>query len=127
MRNLLCFLIIFLVFGSCTKDEGEGGNATIRGKVFVRDFDSDGEFVGEYYAAEKDVYIVYGDDDFYNDNVQTHHDGSFRFQYLRPGNYQIYTYTKCRTCPEPQTPVFVDVVIEDNDQLIELDDIEVQD
>ena len=126
MRKILGYAVILLFATACTKTEGEGGNATIKGKVLALDFDGDGEFLGEYYMSEKDVYIVYGDDDFYNDNVQTHHDGSFRFQYLRPGNYQIYTYSKCRTCPEPQVPVFVDVVIEDNDEVVVLEDIVVQ-
>jgi len=126
MKNIFPLLIILLVFSACSKEEGEGGNATIKGKVFANDFDSDGEFVGQYYVSEADVYIVYGDDDFYNDNVKTHHDGSFRFEYLRPGNYQLYTYSKCRTCVEPQVPVFVDVVIAENDQVIELEDIVIQ-
>ena len=123
MKKWLFILTIFLLTSACEKVEGEGGNSTITGKVFARDFDNDGDFKAEYYLPEKQVYIIYGDDDFYNDAVKTHFDGSFRFQYLHPGSYQIFTYSKCRNCDEPLTAVFVDVEITEKDQTVDVGDI----
>jgi len=41
-------------------DEGEGGKATIQGKVFVEDYNSLGEIVLAAYAPDWEVFIVYG-------------------------------------------------------------------
>ena len=30
-----------------------------------------------YYARDKDVFIVYGNNTFYDDKIATHHDGSY--------------------------------------------------
>jgi hypothetical protein len=90
-------LIIILSIGmnSCRKGPGEGGNATITGKVYEYNYNSDFTAINAaYFKGEQDVYIVYGDDNVYSDRFRTHHDGTFEFSYLLPGDYTIYTYSE---------------------------------
>jgi hypothetical protein len=48
----------------------------------------------QYYATDEDVFIVYGDEDVYGDKVSTNYDGTFRFDYLREGNYKVFAYSE---------------------------------
>ena len=47
-----------------------------------------------YPKASKDVYIIYSDNenDIFDDKTETDWNGNFHFQYLRKGDYTIYTY-----------------------------------
>lgn len=94
--HFLSILCLFAV-ASCKKGPGEGGSATIKGKVIAHYTDV---FNQEYaYPAQKeDVYIVYGDGDFYGNNVETNYDGTFQFDYLKKGSYTVYAYSDCDTC-----------------------------
>lgn len=96
MKNwcTLSLLAIIIVFSSCTKKEGEGGTASVSGKVTVKlvsdDFQTE---YAEFPEQAKDVYIIYGDDSFYSDKTETLYDGSYHFGYLRKGNYKVYAYS----------------------------------
>jgi hypothetical protein len=98
MRLLICLLItgIFLAVSiSCTKDEGVGGTATIRGKVIINDYNDDFSILlAKHNAAEEDVYIIYGDDKTFGDRVETNFDGTFEFNYLLPGDYSVFIYSE---------------------------------
>jgi len=48
----------------------------------------------EGYVPQEDVYIIYGNDTIYSDRFRTNFDGSYRFKYLRPGTYTVFTYSK---------------------------------
>lgn len=88
---LIVTVVISIALVSCTKNEGIGGKASIIGKVnMIRYFQNYPNPIDTIDAANEEVYIIYGDNDFYNDNVETHFDGSFRFDFLREGNYTIY-------------------------------------
>ena len=95
MKLRLFFGIIILLglsMSSCRKGEGKGCKATILWKVYVQHYTNLGATPGiSYYARDKDVFIVYGNNTFYEDKVATHHDGSYKFDYLMPGNYTVYT------------------------------------
>jgi len=95
MKKTICGLSIFILLfsASCKKQAGEGGQATIRGKVIERKMSDGFTFFGQYVAADKTVYIVYGDDATYGNDTKTGPDGVFEFQYLRKGNYKVYTYS----------------------------------
>ncbi|MCW3084429.1 MAG: hypothetical protein JWP12_1795 [Bacteroidetes bacterium] len=100
MKKLLAITVIamLLIVSSCKKGPGEGGNSTIVGKVWVKDYNSDFTiFNGEYAGADEDVYIIYGDDVSYGDKLKSGPDGVFEFKYLRPGKYKVYVYSKDRT------------------------------
>ncbi|MDZ4665116.1 MAG: hypothetical protein SGJ15_09590 [Bacteroidota bacterium] len=96
---LSLFTISLLTFSSCKKSEGEGGKATITGKIWVKRYNQFGVAIlaslgGEYAGAYEDVYIIYGDDATYGDRIQANGDGVYEFKYLRTGKYTIYAYSE---------------------------------
>lgn len=126
--NVLCsvsILIILVCFSiGCKKIEGEGGSSTIIGKVYVEDYDAFGELIAEYYEADEDVFIIYGEEsNIYNDDFSTSHDGSYRFEYLTKGTYQIFAYQKCAECPSGEEPVIKTVEIKDNNSTVVVPDL----
>src|ERR1051325_3619038 len=97
MKNLLFFpfLSLIIAFSSCKKGPGQGGRATIKGKVYTVNYNSamTAALDSGYLGAQK-VYIIYGDEAVVGDNVDTDNNGSFEFPYLRKGKYTVYTYSK---------------------------------
>lgn len=98
MRHFVFLLsAILLLTTACKKEPGEGGRAEIRGMVLRQDVNAVGNPLGAPYPyQETRVYIVYGDHDFYDDDVRTGPDGKFVFRWLRKGDYTVYTYGECR-------------------------------
>lgn len=99
MKKILYTLAIVLavVFTSCKKPAGSGGQATITGKVHVTNFSmTAGIYVenGQYYGPDEDVYLIYGDDNTYSERNRTGPNGEFEFRYLRPGSYRVYVFSK---------------------------------
>ncbi len=92
-KILAVITIILFTFSSCKKSEGEGGKATITGKVWVTRYNAIGVPMNSYAGAYEDVYIIYGDDATYGDKIQANFDGIYEFKYLRPGKYTIYCYS----------------------------------
>lgn len=96
-------LALTIVISSCKKPAGEGGRATIKGKIWVENYNtlnsiSDIYFLkGEYAGADEDVYIIYGDDVSYGNKTKSGPDGVFEFKYLRQGDYKIYVPSKDTT------------------------------
>ena len=47
-----------------------------------------------YPKAGKDVFIIYSNNtnDLFDDKTETDWNGNFKFEYLRKGNYTVYTY-----------------------------------
>lgn len=118
---------VMLLFYSCTKPEGEGGTSTIQGKVYAFDYNGSGILQDEFYAPDENVYIIYGDDDnFYDDSYETSFDGSYRFQYLRPGTYTVFVYSDCVSCPSGTEAISQTVEITGNNQDIILEDLEIR-
>ncbi|MFT5858256.1 MAG: hypothetical protein ACI865_000340 [Flavobacteriaceae bacterium] len=114
------FIASLFLFQSCSKVEGPGGSSSIKGKLHVLVYDIAGNLINEYDAPKEDVYLVYGDEDtFYDDDVETSHDGTFEFNFLRPGNYQLFVYQKCSTCPSGKEAVILDIVITDKKSTID--------
>ncbi len=100
MNNRLFSALVLLssVLLSCKKTAGEGGQATIKGKVWVEDWNAGFTIKnGEYAGADYDVYIIYGDDASYGDKASASYDGQFEFKYLRKGDYKVYVYSKDKT------------------------------
>lgn len=85
-----------LLLVSCNKDEGVGGSATVQGKVYkVIHADDDYDLSADtVVAAKQDVFIVYGDEGFVGDDVETGSDGGYQFRYLTAGDYTIYAYSE---------------------------------
>lgn len=127
MFKIILSLFILLSLFSCDLPEGEGGNSTIRGHVFLKKYNSDfSRLIQEYYLPDERVYIIYGDDTTsYNDEIRTHYDGSYEFRYLRPGKYTVYAYSRdsLSITGLPIIAVKKSITIKDDDSEIEVDDI----
>lgn len=89
----IAFFVLF--FSSCETGPGTGGTATLEGTVFVVHHPGDNYNLDTdtMPAAKTDVFLVYGNDKFYNDDVETDNTGYYRFKYLRPGTYTVYAYS----------------------------------
>lgn len=94
-KLLLALFAVALLLPSCNKGPGEGGTGTVQGTVMlVHHPDDDYTLIPDTMAAAKtDVFIVYGDADFYGDDVETGLDGMYQFEYLLPGNYTVFAYS----------------------------------
>jgi len=117
----LFLVFVTIMLSSCEKNPGEGGNATISGSVWVKDYNSTfSSLVSEYAGIKEDVYIVYGDNTGYDDKVETDYLGYYRFNYLRKGKYTIYVFSEdsTMTSPSGKTAVIQEVEITENDQLL---------
>ena len=119
---ILPIFILLMVFSSCRKVEGPGGNVTIKGVVVERNHVETSIF--EYPAADQDVYLIYGNENsFYDDDLKTSFDGSFEFRYLQKGNYQVFTYQDNPSVASGTDEVLIPVNASENNQVITLDTI----
>ena len=91
--------LFITVAHSCKKEEGQGGKATIEGKLYNNLYDPNGKFLKKEEARDVDVYIIYGNNIVYDDNNNTHSDGTYSFKYLRKGKYKLFAYSDCNSCP----------------------------
>lgn len=115
----LCLLLIL----SCKKQPGEGGFATISGKVYVKNYDATYTVVqSEYYLLGENVYIIYGDGTEVSNTVKTSYDGSFTFNYLQKGKYKIFVVGEDTTKPNLSVPkeVIVETTISKKKQKVDL-------
>ncbi|HJM15848.1 MAG TPA: hypothetical protein QF851_00175 [Flavobacteriales bacterium] len=129
MKKILFFITTILVITSCEKPAGEGGTSEISGNVtyFTTSYNTQtGNLDTVYYPkASKDVYIIYSDneDDIFDDKTETDWNGNFHFQYLRKGDYTIYTYVDSVAVNTItyDYPVFKHATISENNSDVVLD------
>ena len=104
LRNML-FLALpaaLLLLFSCEKPEGPGGRGIIRGQVIVKSYDEQFRVLqSEVPAADRDVYIKYGNTQNISDDRNTSPDGSFEFKYLSKGDYTVLVYSDDTTGTSP--------------------------
>ena len=132
MKNFLIICAIAIGFTACEKPAGEGGTSVIEGQVYISNTfqnPTTGEWdtIGEpQLASDKKVYIIYSGDenDIYDDSFDTHWNGEYRFEYLRKGDYVIYTYAKFDTSGiyPGDYPMFKHITIDENNKTFILDD-----
>ncbi len=130
IKTLFLTFIAFtlLMVSSCKKEAGEGGKATITGKVWVTRTISTFPVVteAEYAGAYEDVYIIYGDDATYGNKVQANGEGIYEFKYLRPGKYTLYAYSSGLTVTTAnRVAVMKTVEITKKKQEVECETIEI--
>lgn len=121
---LSCFLMA--VFLGCKKQPGEGGFATIKGRLYVKNYDPTFTvLLSEYYLPGEFVYIKYGDNNEVGDNVRTTNDGTFTFNYLRKGKYIVYAIGKDKTKPSQSIPkeTLIEIEIKEKKQIVDLNDL----
>lgn len=122
MRTLpLLAVTCACLLSACQKEPGEGGKAEIKGKVYAIEWDENtGQKVDSFYVAEARVYIVYGDHEAYDDDTRTGPDGLYKFSWLRKGEYTVFTYSECPTCPNGTEAVLETVEIGDRKESVEV-------
>lgn len=93
--RLIGLLCVVLMFVSCKRNEGEGGTGMVQGYVMLINHPDDNYTLpaDTIVAAKTDVFIVYGNSDFYGDDVETDDKGFYKFKYLTPGNYTVFAYS----------------------------------
>lgn len=126
MKPTLSTILILLLIVACNKEPGKGGTSSITGKLHVYDINSIGDTTNEYYAMDEDVFIIYGDkDQTYDDKFACSFDGSYRFDYLTPGTYTLFAYSRCDTCPDGITAVTKSVQIQDKKSIVTVPDLHI--
>lgn len=131
MNNKIFLLIVVCIsFFSCKKPAGSGGNSSIKGTVWVLDYDKNLTSIQYAYAGvDVEVYVIYGDDVTAGDKVNTNAAGEFEFKYLRKGNYKIYAISKEKigtTNDSKDQAVSIDVTISKNKSTVEAGQITIK-
>jgi hypothetical protein len=121
--GILCSVLFAI--NSCKKDPGPGGLATVKGKVFAIDITTAGNVKDSGYIAEQKVYIsVSGDADFF-DSKRTSYDGSYEFNWLRKGTYDVWSFSDCDTCVWKQQKVLKTVEVGSKKATVTVDDLKI--
>lgn len=116
--------VVFL--GSCKKGAGEGGRASITGKIYTVNYDSQmlNPKDSGYLGGQK-VYIIYGDETAVGESQDSNHEGAFEFIYLRKGKYKVYVYSKVANTLL-DSAVVQEGEITENKQVLELPDFRIK-
>lgn len=125
IKKILFFAFISALIFSCRKEAGEGGGATIKGTLYVKNFHSpEVPYASDDVASDERVYIVYGDKNIPDDDIRTGPNGEFEFKYLRKGKYKIYAYglNPDSYSDDNNIAVIKEVEISKNNQQITIDD-----
>jgi hypothetical protein len=123
MKQLLISLGFLCLMTACKKEAGEGGNSVIQGKILERTYTAFPTIYSDKAALEKDVYIIYGDDNTtIDDRTRTSFDGSFKFEFLRKGKYRIFVYTEDTVLTNfgKEVPIFLNAEIKKNKSEVNL-------
>ena len=141
MRNLIIICAVAFGFIACDKTAGEGGTSIIEGQVYklytsevvVNELDGFGNDTTYkiidtlYYQLDEgeDVYVIYDSNEgyIYDDKFKTDYQGRYRFEYLRKGEYTIYTLADSSDINMTYTfPVFKHVNVSSNNSINTVDD-----
>ncbi len=125
--NIILFNTLLLLLVCCTKNPGIGGQASILGNVKVNNINILGDTIATYDAQELDVYIVYGNlNNTFDDDIKTSHDGSFEFNFLNAGSYDVFVYSDCADCPNGQdSVVIINTTIQSNNEIKDMGTIHI--
>ena len=123
-----CLIIGLVLFSSCRKGPGPGGKASITGKIYEYNYNSEYTVIqGEYFKGDHDIFLQYDGGNTYDEKTSTHFDGTFEFNYLLPGKYFVYTYSEDTLATTPGNIVIIKEVEIEKDETADLGIIEVYD
>ncbi|MFA4851163.1 MAG: hypothetical protein WC868_01420 [Bacteroidales bacterium] len=129
MKPKCIFFILFIIIiltNSCSKEPGEGGRASIKGKVFTVNYNASFTVPQDSgYLGGQKVYIIYGDEIAVGDNQDSNSEGAFEFKYLRKGKYKVYVYTEVKQ-NYIDSAVVQSVEITEKKQTLELPDFRIK-
>ena len=123
---LVVAALLFL-FASCEKEAGEGGLATIKGKVYGYDYNASGVLHDSGYVGDIRVFISYGDHTWVDDDVRTSYTGEYAFRGLQKGKYKLSVISKCDSCNFNQEYKIQHAEITETDQELSLPDFIIRD
>lgn len=77
----------------------DDGSSKISGIVKVTNYKNDTffpflEVKDITLAQEQEVYLIYGDHEFYDERIRTNYDGYYEFNNLIPGSYKVFVYSE---------------------------------
>jgi hypothetical protein len=121
LRNILLIATFFLF--SCKKEAGEGGTASIKGRVWGYDINTSGIITDSAEVQDARVYISYGDNTTVDDDTRSSHTGEYIFRGLQKGKYTVFTYSQCNDCPFNQEVVKQSIEIADNGEEVLVPDL----
>ena len=117
----LLLVCTIAVMTSCTQEEGVGGNSHIKGVLIEKYYNSDFTILQyEEAAKDDDVFLLYGDQLELGDKTTTSYTGNYQFQYLWPGNYQLYYYSDDTTLTTNEKVEFVSNITLEKNQTLDL-------
>ena len=117
--GILASLVLLVFVSSCKKEPGDGGLATIHGKVFA--YKTTGSDSG--YKAAVNVYLSYGNHTWEDQNANTSYSGEYAFPFLHTGDYTVWIVNKCDTCPLKQSYDLAHVSINNPRGTVEVRDL----
>lgn len=123
-----------LVIGELEKMKAldyDEGTSVIGGVVEKTKYDNDSKWpnlVWKYtdFAHDHEVFIVYGDDEYYSDRIRTSYDGYFEFSNLIPGDYLVFLYSEDVTKVTEHVVMKYEVTITEFGQVIDLGTIPIE-
>ena len=131
MKKILLMLTLALtvaiIASSCKKEVGEGGTATITGKVFGYDINANDIITDSAYVGGVRVYLSYGDNLWPDEDAWTSYSGDYAFQGLQKGEYRVFVYSQCNSCPFNQEVKVQYIEITSNGQTVVLPDFKIID
>ncbi len=131
MKKIFFMCVVSFFFFSCEKEAGEGGTSVVEGQIwelFTFQNPTTGDWDTTFYRLDpgKDVYIIYSDDQnqVYDDKFETDYNGKYRFEFLRKGDYTVYTYADSTdvNMVEYDFPIFKKISITSNNSTVLVDD-----
>lgn len=126
IKKIFGLLLIALIAFSCSQEEGEGGLASIEGKIYGKDFNTRGTLVSQGYLAGSKVYISKHNEKAYFTKTDSSYDGSFKFKFLYEGTYDIWVLGDCDFCNDwKQTIVLKTINVTSRRQKVVTDDFTV--
>ena len=113
---LVLIVLLSLLFFSCRKTPGQGGNARIKGNIWIQKYDPYFTILEyEYPGADMTVELTFGDNTSPDMTEKSNANGEFEFIYLRQGTYKVTLYSKTfqnAQNPSGQIPVETTVKID---------------
>jgi hypothetical protein len=125
-KILIIFSLSFIVaFSSCTKGPGTGGRASIKGKIYARNYNNSYAVIDSGFIGGQKVFIKYGDEMGVGNDVDTDNTGTFVFPYLRKGNYTVYVFSKKLLNNTLDSAIVKTVTISERKQVLDLGQMDI--
>ncbi len=123
-KSAILFSIVAVSILSCKKGPGSGGRANITGKVYGITWNQSMTIAQDTgYIGGQNVYLIYGTDAVYSENMKTTYDGTYDFKYLRKGHYKLYTYT--RVSQYVDSSIVKEIDVNDKKQTVQVENFNV--